>query len=197
LGGDDGAVLFRADLHRALGARGRPGRAHHFLARHHHFYGPPGFFCKQRRERLEIDDGLAAKATADFGGDGADVALRKAGQICRHRPHHELALARAPDRGLVVGADADEAGMRLDVALMHRAGREAALDDDFGLRKTLCDVAFLDLELAGDVGGFSFELVELVQDRRVGLDRILDLDRPRQHFVVDFDQFAGFCRDCL
>ena len=137
LGGDDGAVLFRADLDRALRARGRPGRPHHFLAGHHHLDRTAGFFRKQRRERLEIDDGLAAKTAADFRRNGADVALRNAGQIRRHGAHHELALARAPDRGLVVGGDADEAGVRLDIALMHRTGGEGALDDHLGLFKTL------------------------------------------------------------
>ncbi len=59
------------------------------------------------------------------------------------------------------------------------------------------DVTLLDLELAGDVGGLALEPVELVQNRRVGPDRVVDLDRPRQHFVVDLDQFAGFRRDRL
>ena len=44
------------------------------------FTGRPDFLRQQGRERLEIDDGLAAKAAADLGGDGADVALRDAGE---------------------------------------------------------------------------------------------------------------------
>ena len=66
--------------------------------------GRPDFFASSSRQRLEIDDGLAAEAAADLGGDGADVALRNAGQMRRHGADHELALARAPDRGLAVGA---------------------------------------------------------------------------------------------
>src|SRR5437762_5056809 len=42
--------------------------------------------------------------------------------------HHELALARAPDRALAVIADRDDAGMRLDIALMHGLARITALD---------------------------------------------------------------------
>ncbi len=85
--------------------------------------------------------------------------------------------------------------MRLDIALVHRTGGEAALDHDFGFGKTLRDVALLDFEPAGDVGRLAFELVELVQDRRVRLERVVDLDRPRQHFVIDLDQLAGLRRD--
>src|SRR5205085_8641521 len=122
------------------------------------------------RERFEIDDGLAAKAAADLGGDGADIALRDARQHRRHRAHHELALARAPDRGLAVWRDADEAGMRLDIALVHRARIERALDDDVGLLEALGEVALLVLDAAGNVGRLALELVELVQDRPAGLD---------------------------
>ena len=87
--------------------------------------------------------------------------------------------------------------MRLDIALMHRAGGEAALDDDLGLGEAFRDVALLDLEPAGDVGRLALELDEVVQDRRVGLHRVVDLDRPRQHLVVDLDQLAGLGRDRL
>ena len=42
LRGDDLAVLRGADLDRALRARGRAGRAEHFLARHHHLHRAAG-----------------------------------------------------------------------------------------------------------------------------------------------------------
>ena len=87
--------------------------------------------------------------------------------------------------------------MRLDIALMHRAGGEGALDHDLGLLEAFRDVALLDFELAGDVGDLALELVELVQDRRIGLERVIDLDHPGQHFVIDLDQRAGFGCDRL
>jgi hypothetical protein len=124
LRGDDLAVLGGADLHGALRAGGRPGRPHHLFAGHHHLHRTAGFFGEECRQRLEVNDGLAAKAAADLGGDGADVTLLDAGQERRHGAYHELALAGAPDRRLVVGGDADEAGVRLDIALVHRARRE-------------------------------------------------------------------------
>src|ERR1700743_635375 len=101
-------------------------------------------------------------------------------------------LMRQGGRSLAPRGHADEAGVRLDVALMHRARCKRALDDDVGLSESLRDIALLQLELAGDVGRLAVELVELVEDRRVGLQRIIDLDRERKHFVVDFDQLAGF-----
>ena len=85
--------------------------------------------------------------------------------------------------------------MRFDVALMHRTGGEGALDHHLRLLETLRDVALLDFKLASDIRRLAFELVELVQDRRVRLERVVDLDCPRQHFVVDLDQFAGLGRD--
>ncbi len=113
------------------------------------------------------------------------------------KPPPISALARAPDRGLVVGADADQAGVRLDIALMHRAGGETALDDDFSLGEAFDDVTLLDLEAATDIRRLALELHEVMENWRIWLDRIVDLDRPRQHLVVDLDQFAGLCRDRL
>src|SRR5712671_5365828 len=51
-------------------------------------------------------------------------------------------------------------------------------------RQPFGDVSLLDLDPAADVGRLALELHEVVQDRRVGLDRVLDLDRPRQHLVI-------------
>ena len=82
--------------------------------------------------------------------------------------------------------------MRLDIALVNGTRGEGALDDDVGLLEAFREVALLVLDAAGDVGRLALELVELVQDRRIGLDRVVDLDRPRQHLVVDLDQLAGF-----
>src|SRR3546814_6476677 len=66
---------------------------------------------------------------ADLRLYGADVALREAGHMGAHGAHHELPLARAPERRLAVGQDADEAGVGLDIALVDGCGPEAALDD--------------------------------------------------------------------
>ena len=51
------------------------------------------------------------------------------------RAHDPVALGRHPDVGLAVLRHAGDAGVRLDVALVHRLGGERALDDDVGLLK--------------------------------------------------------------
>src|SRR5947209_9342695 len=42
--------------------------------------------------------------------------------LFRSGADHEMPLARRPHVGLTVGIDFDDAGMRLDVALVHRRG---------------------------------------------------------------------------
>ena len=85
--------------------------------------------------------------------------------------------------------------MRLDIALMHRPGVEASLDDHVGLFEAGLDIAQLVLKRAGNIRRFAFELDEVVQNRGARLDCILDLDHPGQHFVIDFDQLAGLPSD--
>ena len=195
-GGDQRAVLHGADLDLAVRARRRARGVEHLGTRHDHLDRAAGLLRQHQRQRLEIDDGLAAEAAADLGGNGADVVLRDARQIGAHRADHELALARTPDRGLAVG-DADQTGVRLDVALVDGLGAEAALDDHVGLGEACVDVTQLVLEGSGDVGGLALELDEVVQDRRAGLHRLLDVDHEGQHLVFDLDQLAGFRRDLL
>ena len=80
---------------------------------------------------------------------------------------------------------------------MHRTRREGALDDDLCRSEPLRDVALLDLYSTGDIGRLVLELHEVVKDRRAGLDRILDFDRPWQDLVVHLDQRTGLGRDRL
>ncbi len=80
-----------------------------------------------------------------------------------HGADHELALAGAPDRGLAVG-DADQAGVRLDIALMHRPrSRKLAFDDHVSFLEARFDVAELVLQRARDVGGLALELDVVVK----------------------------------
>ena len=204
VGGPDGgdpAVLGGADLDRARRAGRGAGGAEHLIARHHHLHRAAGLLGQDQRHRLQIDDGLAAEAAADLGRDGADVAQLDARQLGRHVAHHEVALAAAPDGDLARLVDTDEAGVGLDVALVHGLGLEAALDDDIGRGKPGVDVTQLVLELAGDVGhggrtrlGADVALV-LVQDGRARLHGLVDVDHPGQDLVVDLDQLQRLRRD--
>src|SRR5271169_6346780 len=142
-----------------------------------------------------------AKAAADLGWDRADLRDVDAEQLGAVGPHHEVALARAPDRGLSVSGDRDDAGVGLDVSLMHRRVGIAPLDRDIGLAEPGVDVALGEPDLLRDVGGMGRFRVEtlgeeiVVQQRRVGLHRLFDVDDVRQHVVVDLDQVAGLLGD--
>ena len=112
-----------------------------------------------------------------------------------------MTLGRGPQLDLAVLAVTGDRGLRLDIALMDRLGVEFALDDQIGLGESRLDVAGRELDALGDVrrlfgrglhpGG---DLV-LVQQRRVVLHRLDDVDDVRQHLVVDPDQLERLARD--
>ncbi len=195
------AVPLGAELDVDDRTRGRSGRPEHLLAAHHDLDRPPRFFRQHVGDRLEIDDRLAAEAAADLGRDRADVGDVGADDAGGVAAHHELALARAPDRGLAVGCDRNDTGMRLDIALVHRLCRVAPLDDDVGLAEPGLDVALGKAHHLGDVGGLGRLGVDprgkdfVVQHRRVGRHRRLDVHHVRQHLVLDLDQVERLLGD--
>ena len=201
LAGGQGAVLFGAELDLDHRTGSRAGAAEHLLAAHHHLDRTPGLFRQRQRHRLQIDQRLAAEPAADLGRDRADVGDVDAEQFGAIGADHELALARTPDRALAVGRHRDDAGMRLDIGLMHRLGRIAALDDDIGVAKPGRDVALGKADLFGDVRRMRRLRVDalgeeiVVQQRRAGLHRLFDVDDVRQHVVFDLDQLAGLLGD--
>ena len=123
------------------------------------------------------------------------VAGFHAEELRRHRAHDEVPLARHPQLRLAVGVGTREAGLRLDVALMHRRGLEVQFHDLISRGKACVDIAHLVLDALGDVRGLgrcgrdAARDHILEQQRRIGLHRLIDVDDVRQHFVIDFDQF--------
>ena len=111
-----------------------------------------------------------------------------------------MPLARRPHLGLAVGIDPHAAGVRLDIALVHRRGLELLLDHDIGLGKPGIEVADLEFEPLRDVGGLGRRRLDparhhvFEQQRRVGLHRLVDIDDVRQHLVIDLDQRQGLVR---
>ena len=194
LGGGDLAVLRDAHLDPHRRTRGRAGGLEHLVAGHRDLHRAAGFLRQQRRDRLQIDDGLAAEPAADLGRGAAYVADRLVQQLGGQRADDEMALARRPDLGLPVGIDAHAAGMRLDIALMHRGGLELLLDDHVGLGEAGIEIADLEFELFRDVRRLGRGRLDaardhvLEQQRRVFLHRLVDVDRVRQHLVIDIDQ---------
>ena len=201
LRGGDMAVLLGAELDFDDGARGRSGRPEYLFAAHHDLDRPARFLRQHIGDRLEIDDRLAAKAAADLGRDRADIGDVGADDARGVAAHHELALARAPDRGLAVGCDRNHAGMRLDIALVHRLGRVAPLDDDFGFAEPGLDIALGEAHHLRNVGGLGRLGVDargedvVMQQRRVRRHRRLDIHDVRQYLVFDLDQIKRLIGD--
>ena len=91
--------------------------------------------------------------------------------------------------------------MRLDIALVHRLGRVAPLDDDIGLGEPGLDIALGEADHLGDVGGLGRLRLDaggenvLMQHRRVVRHRRLDVHDVRQHLVLDLDQIERLFGD--
>ena len=105
-----------------------------------------------------------------------------------------MPLGRSPQFRLAVRAIARKAGLRLDIALVHRLGVELALDDHLGLRESRGDVAAAVLQAFGHVGGplrlrlDPYRILAFVQQRGARLHRLDHVDHMRQHLVFDLDQ---------
>src|SRR6266404_65144 len=206
LRGGDPAVLLGADLDLDDRGRGWPGGPEHLLAAHHDLDRPARLLRQHVRDRLQIDDRLAAKPSTDLGGDRADVGDVAAADPRGVGADHELALARAPDLFLCVRRHRDEAGMRFDISLVNRLRRVAPLDDHFGLGKPRLHVTFGETDHLGDVrrlGRFGVDTRGqdvVVQYRRIGRHRSLDIHDVRQYLVFDLDQIERLIgdrrRDC-
>ena len=111
-------------------------------------------------------------------------------------PWLELQIVHLP-----VGGDRDDAGMRLDIGLVHRLAGIAALDRDLGFLPALREIALHEGDALGDVrrrarlriDALRIEVV--VQDRRVRPHRVLDVDDVRQYLVLDLDQVERLLGD--
>ncbi len=66
---------------------------------------------------------------------------------------HVMALGAAPELPLPVAADAGEAGVGLDIALVGGLGLVFALQNDVGLGEALLHVAMAELMALGHIGG--------------------------------------------
>ena len=102
------------------------------------------------------------------------------------------------------GVPAGGGGVGLDVALVHRAGRELALDDDIGLGEALFEVAPLELEMAGDVAVHTGVIATgetlgdgagghgLVEKGGVVAHRVEGVEDDGEGLVLDLDEGEGF-----
>src|SRR5206468_12432388 len=106
----------------------------------------PALLRQQRRGRVARDGGLAAKPAADLGRRAAHIADRLVQQFRGQGAYDEMPLARRPDLGLPVRVDPDAAGMRLDVALVHRRSLELLFDNDVCPGPAGIEIADLEFE---------------------------------------------------
>ena len=149
-----------------------------------------GFLRQRDGQRLEIDQRLAAEAAADLGRIHPDVGHVDAQQLGGVGADHELALAGAVDLHLAVRRRGRQAGMRLDIGLVHRLGGVVALDDHLGLGEAGLDVALGEGHDLGDVGRLGRLRLDaggehvVVQQRRAVGHRLFDVDDVRQHLVL-------------
>jgi hypothetical protein len=92
--------------------------------------------------------------------------------------------------------------MRLDIGLVHRLGRITPLNDDIGLAEAGGNVALREGYLLGDIGRLFRLRVDpcgeeiVVQHRRIGPHRLLDIDDMRQDLVFDLNQVDSLGGDC-
>ncbi len=91
--------------------------------------------------------------------------------------------------------------MRLDIGLVYRSIRVTPLDDDLGVTEARVYVALRERDDLGNVarvrrlGIDALREQIVVQQRRVRLHRLFDIDNVWQDMVLDLDQLAGFLGD--
>ncbi len=114
-----------------------------------------------------------------------------------------MPLARRPDLALAVSVHPYAAGVRLDVALVNGRGLEVLLDHDIGFLEALLDIADREFKLLGDVRRLGRRGLDatgdhvLEEQRCVFTHRVVDIDRVRQHLVVDLEQRLGLLGNLL
>src|SRR6185312_13332375 len=150
-GGDDAAVFFSADLDPNVAARSRAGGAEHLLARHGHLHRLARLLRQADRQRLEIDDRLAAEAAADFGRRDADLRGVEVEQLGAETTHLEMTLRGRPDLDLAVLGRARQGGVRLDVTLVDGLRGEVLLDHHLGFGEARLGIALVEFDALGDV----------------------------------------------
>ena len=202
--GDDRAVFLAPHLEARMRCRDRTGGAQHLGAREGHLYRTLRLAREHDRDRFRIEVRLAAETAAELRLLDADlrgIDLEDLGQAIAIRP---WGLRAAPEFDLTVIRATRDAGLRLDIALMHRLGVERPLDDDVGFRKSLFRIADRQVVTFDDVRRLfcvwplqALGTQVIVQDRRAGLHRLDRVDDVRQHLVFDLDQFQRFLGDRL
>ena len=143
--------------------------------------------AREHRDRLDDDVDLAAEAAADRAADHAqllegDVEDQR-GIV--EREEQRLRVGVAGEAAVRLGDD-DAAG-RLDRRVLDRRGLVALLDDVVGRGEAFLDVAMAHAPKGMALIGEVVVAVILVDQRRAGLQRLLDVEDGGKLLVVDLD----------
>ena len=109
----------------------------------------------------------------------------------------EMTLGANEQIRLAIFGHAGQAGMGLDIGLMHGLGIEGPLNHDIRLLEPFLDITKRKLDPLRDVRGFGRRRLDpvgdhvLMEERRIGLDRVHHIDHVGQDLVVDLDQGAA------
>ncbi len=173
-----------------------------FLVIHHQLYRPSGFFGQEINHGEIHEIALAAEIAADINGIKVEFFLRqleRVGDLLAHAVGH---FAARPELRRAVGRRADDAGMRLDVTLMHHRRGKSVLDDDVRLAKAGLEIAFAPGDIDKIVGRLLQRLGQPLVVHDIGmkkfrarLERFHRVEQRLGFFVFDFDEIQRLFGD--
>ena len=171
----------------ALGAA-RRAIMHLLLAADHVAHRPAGQHRAEDRERLGERVDLAAEAAADRAADEMQLVRRHIEDLRAGVEREEQSLRRGVDDIAPVGVGRGDRAVGLGRRVLDRRHLIALLENVVGLREAALDVAEAKLLMVvAVVIGERVLRIGLVDDRRAGLQRLLDIEDRRQRLVVDVD----------
>ncbi len=163
-----------------------------------------GLACDQRQVRANIfdDDFLfASKAAAEARLDDADAFVGQAEHGRENAAHVKRNLGRGANHESVVLVPVRDTNVRLERDVLNLRHAILALEHAIRFRVARLQIAGFRLKMRGDVAlrdehAFKARTVGfVVNDRRVGFERVFHLDDRRQNFVLDFDERKRAFRD--
>jgi hypothetical protein len=104
-----------------------------------------------QRQRFQIDIVLAAEAATDLGRNHLQLPSIEAAETRRESSFQVMSLGRGPELALPVFDIIGQAGLGLNIALVHRLGVVFAFDNDVGLGESGRHISKSDRDALGDV----------------------------------------------
>ena len=113
-------------------------------------------------------------------------------------------LRASPDVGAAIALGAHDAGVRLDVSLVHRFGCKSILDDDVRFAKSRLDIALSPVHMDEHVARLVDRMQQTAIARHVRmkqygvrLDRRERVEQRFEFLILDIDQIHRFFSDSL